>query len=317
MKLKNRPIGFKKHAFGFITGLFRTLFIIGVCYLFIFPFLSMLINAFKPIEVATDPTAVWIPRGFSLAGIKGAAKEMKYGKSALLTLTFTLGGTVGSLVSCSLAGYGLARFRFPGKSVTLVLVILTIIVPPQVTYTSTYLLYRFFDFGGLLSLFGVSLNLLDTPWVFILPSIFASGLRNGIFILVFYSLFKGLPIEMEEAAKIDGCDVFKTFVKVMLPLAVPAFVTVMLFSIVWHWTDFQSTTIFFTDNAVKPLIVMLSKLQYNLAASGVIESVGSNYQAVNIFLQAGALLVVAPPVILYIFMQKHFTESIERTGLVG
>lgn len=306
----------KKKAGMLCIAIFRTLFIIGICYLFLFPILNMLITAFRPVETAQDPTVVWIPRGFSLEGLKVAIAEMSYGKSAWLTLLFTVGSTLGAVVSCSLAGYGLARFKFPGKTITFGLVALTIIIPPQITYSSTYLLYRFFDFGGLLSVFDISLNLLDTPWVFVLPSMFATGLRNGIFILLFYSFFKGLPIEMEEAAKIDGCNVFKTFVAVMLPLAIPSFITVMLFSIVWHWSDFQSSTIYFTEG-VKPLVVMLSKLQYNLASSGVIKSVGDNFQAVRIYLQSGALLVITPPLVLYLFMQKHFTESIERTGLVG
>lgn len=307
---------YKKQMALLCVKIFRALFIIGVCYLFLFPILNMAITAFRPVETAQDPTAVWIPRGISLYGIKIAVREMSYLKSAGLTLLFTAGSTVAALISCSLAGYGLARFNFPGKLFTFVLVALTIIIPPQITYSSTYLLYRFFNFGGVLAPLGMSINLLDTPWVFVLPSMFATGLRNGIFILIFYSLFKGLPIEMEEAAKIDGCNVLKTFIQVMLPLAIPAFVTVMLFSIVWHWTDFQSSSIYFTDG-VKPLVVMLSKLQYNLSSSGVINSVGQNFQAVRIFLQSGALLVIAPPLILYMFTQKYFTESIERTGLVG
>ncbi len=297
------------------VGIFKAVFIIGICYLFLFPVLNMLITAFKTLESAEDPTVIWIPKGLSFEGIKMAFKELDFAKSAPLTLSITVFSTLAALVSCSLAGYGLARFNFPGKGISMVLVILTIIVPPQVIFSSTYLLFRFFDFGGLLAPFGASLNLLDTSWVFILPSMFAAGLRNGIFIFVFYSFFKGLPVEMEEAAKIDGCGVFKTFVQVMLPMAVPAFVTVLLFSIVWHWTDYQSSSTYFMQE-VKPLVVMLSKLQTALKTNGIISGTTSSF-AVRIYLQAGALLCVAPPLILYMFTQKYFTESIERTGLVG
>ncbi len=301
-----------KDVFVFIL---KFVFIVGICYLFLFPVLNMFITAFKSVDSANDPTVVWLPKSLSLEGIKMAFKELNYFKSATLSLTITIFSTLAALVSCSLAGYGLARFKFPGKSITMIFLILTIIVPPQVMYSSTYLLYRFFDFGGLLAPFNVSINLLESPFVFILPSMFASGLRNGIFIFVFYSFFKGLPVEMEEAAKIDGCGVFKTFIRVMIPMAVPAFITVMLFSIVWHWSDFQSASTYFTQE-IRPIVVMLSGLQTALDEGGVISANTSSF-AIRIYIQAGALLCVAPPLILYIFAQKHFTESIERTGLVG
>lgn len=192
---------------------------------------------------------------------------------------------------------------------------MTIIIPPQILFSSSYLQYRFFDFGGLLSVFGVSINLLDSPWVFILPSVFACGLRNGIFIYIFYSSFKGLPIEIEEAAKIDGCGVFKTFISVMAPIAIPAFVTVLLFSIVWHWTDYYSSATYFLGNT-KPIVVMLSGLESTLR-NGFGVTGGVSSVQLRMYLQAGAMLTIAPPLILYIFAQKYFTESIERTGLVG
>ncbi len=299
----------------FAVGIFKLVFIVGICYLFLFPVLNMIITSFKTIESAEDPTVIWIPTGLSLDGIKQAWQELKFSQAAPMSLTITIFSTLCALVSCSLAGYGLARFKFFGKSLIMTCVILTIIIPPQVLFSSTYLNFRFFDFGGLLSIFGVSLNLLDSSWVFILPAMFATGLRNGIFIFVFYSFFKGLPVEMEEAAKIDGCGVFKTYLSVMIPMAVPAFITVMLFSIVWHWTDYQSSATYFTQE-VKPLVVMLSGLKDALSRGGVISTTTSNF-AVRIYVQAGALLCVAPPLILYMFTQKYFTESIERTGLVG
>lgn len=296
-------------------GLFKLVFIVGICYLFLFPILNMLITSFKSLATADDPTIVWIPKGLSLEGIKTSMKILNYSKSAPLTLVITIFSTLCALVSCSLAGYGLARFKFPGKSVAMLAVVLTIVIPPQVMYSSTYLLYRFFDFGGLLSIFGVSFNLLDTHWVFTLPAIFASGLRNGIFIFIFYSFFKGLPVEMEEAAKIDGCGVFTTYIRVMLPLAIPSFITVLLFSLVWHWTDFQSATTYFTQE-VRPLTVMLSNLKSNLARDDTVAATMSQ-NALRIYVQSGATLCVAPPLVLYLFTQKYFTESIERTGLVG
>lgn len=305
----------KKRAKEIAISVFRLLFCICICYLFLYPILYMLITSFQSPSSIEDPTVIWIPKSLSLEGLKGAIKEMEYWRSAGLTLTITLGSTAAALCSCALAGYGLARFNFPGKIIVFVLLILTIVIPPQVLYSSTYILYRFFDFGGLLSIFGASINLLESPMVFILPSMFANGLRNGIFIFIFYSSFKGLPVEIEEAAKIDGCGVFKTFLRVMVPMAVPAFITVLLFSIVWHWTDYNSSATYFTQD-LKPLVVMLKRLSTALYQGGYRDASGSVF-SLRMYLQAGAMLTIAPPLILYIFTQKYFTESIERTGLVG
>lgn len=305
----------KKKAKEMAISVFRLLFCICICYLFLYPILYMLITSFQSPSSIEDPTVIWVPKQLSFEGIKGALEEMNYWKSAGLTAIITLGSTAVALCSCALAGYGLARFKFFGKTLVFVLVILTIVVPPQVLYSSTYILYRFFDFGGITSIVGLSFNLLESPMAFILPSLFACGLRNGIFIFIFYSSFKGLPIEIEEAAKIDGCGVFKTFLSVMVPMAVPAFITVLLFSIVWHWTDYNSTSTYFTQE-LRPLVVMLKNLSTNLQMGGYRDASGSIF-SLRMYLQAGAMLTIAPPLILYIFTQKYFTESIERTGLVG
>ena len=305
----------KKHIKGTVVGIFKGLFIIGMCYLFLFPILYMLITAFQDPNSVNDPSVVWIPKKVSLSAVKEAIEYLDFWKSAGLTLIITIGSTIASIASCAITGYGLARFKFKGRSIVFFGVLMTIIIPPQILFSSSYLQYRFFDFGGLLSVFGVSINLLDGPWVFILPSVFACGLRNGIFIYIFYSSFKGLPIEIEEAAKIDGCGVFKTFISVMAPIAIPAFVTVLLFSIVWHWTDYYSSATYFLGNT-KPIVVMLSGLESTLR-NGFGVTGGVSSVQLRMYLQAGAMLTIAPPLILYIFAQKYFTESIERTGLVG
>ena len=306
---------FRKRAKGAAVGIFKGLFIMGMCYLFLFPVIYMCITAFQDPSSINDPTVVWIPKKLSFTAIKEAIKYLDFWKSAALTLVITIFATLCSIISCAVTGYGLARFKFKGRSIVFFGALLTIIIPPQVLFTSNYLQYRFFDFGGLLSLFGASINLLDSPWVFVLPAIFACGLKNGIFIFIFYSSFSGLPVEIEEAAKIDGCGVFKTFIRVMAPMAVPAFVTVLLFSIVWHWTDYNSSATYFLQST-KPIVVMLSNLRQTLVSGMNLGSAVTDAQ-LRMYLQAGAMLTIAPPLVLYIFAQKYFTESIERTGLVG
>ena len=319
LSMLNKDMGntlvLKKRFSELVFTVFRWALIIGLLYLFLFPILYMMLTAFQSADSASDPTVVWIPRQISLDGIKGALKHLNYFRSAFETLIITIGSTVALLISCSMAGYGLARYRFRGRNISLALAILIIVVPPQLLFPSTYVMYRFFDFSGLTSLFGISFNLLNTPWTFILPSIFGVGLRGGLFIYLFCQFFSGLPKELEESAKLDGCGHFFTYVKIMAPLAKPAFVTVALFSMVWHWSDYFSASTYY-NGELKPLVVMLTKLGSILRNDGILAT-GEGVFSIRMYLQAGAMLAVAPPLLVYIFAQKQFVESIERTGLVG
>ena len=310
-KLYKNPYILKKRSLALTVKIFRTLFIVGLAYLFLFPLFYMLVSAFQSPETIGDPTVIWIPKKLSLDGMKGAIKYLRYWDSLLLTTAFTVFSTLAAVVSCSLVGYGFARFKFPFKNVAFFFVLLTIIVPPQTIMMSQFLHFWHFDFGGILKIFGLEFNLLDTILVYVLPALFAAGLRCGLYIFIFRQFFSGMSVEMEEAAKIDGCGAFKTFYKIMVPLAVPAFTTVILFSVVWHWNDYTYKVYFPSD--VKPLSAMLQGMGSALHMMGL----SGNSMEMRMYYQSGALLTIFPPLVLYIFAQRYFTESIERTGLVG
>ena len=299
----------------YATVLFRTCMIITMCYLFLYPVFYMGVTSIMTLESASDPTVLYIPKGMTFDNIKTAFSLLEFPKSATLSLVITVFSTLGTLFSCSLTGYAFARFRFKGKNLIFVFVLLMIIVPQQTLIMPNYLQYHFFDMGGLLSIFGVKLNLLDTPWVFILPSFFASGLKAGIFIFIFRQFFTGLPKELEAAARIDGCGPLKTFVLIMVPLAVPAFITVVMFSVIWHWNEYYSSSLYFLGDT-KPIMVMLENLLSKLRLNGVLSEANTEFQS-RIFLQAGALICILPPFVLYLFTQKYFIESIERSGITG
>ncbi len=114
---------------------------------------------------------------------------------------------------------------------------------------------------------------------------------------------------------IDGCGALRTFIQVMLPLAKSAFITVLLFSFVWHWNDYVQASMYFSDN--QPISVMLNQMQSLLQDAKLFNFVTNTPDEIRTFLQAGCLMTILPPLILYIFTQRFFTESIERTGIVG
>ena len=284
-----------------------------------FPLYYMLVVSFQRPDLAVDPTSVYVPKAFSTEAYKIAFKQLDYKNSALLSLIISVLSTALAAISCSLTGYAFARFEFKGKKIAFLFVMLLIVIPPQQIIVPQYLMYKSFNFGGLLSLFGVELNLLNTPFVFVLPSMFAVGLKAGIFIFIFRQFFLGQPRELEEAAKIDGCGALQTFIKVMAPLAKPAFVVVIMLCIIWHWNDYYSSSMFFIDK-IKPVMVCLERLRQNIVEMSTLPGLPKgNYTPVilRMYLQAGVVLTITPPLFLYVFMQKQFVESIDRTGIVG
>lgn len=313
---------FRKNGTSFIWKLFRFFLLIGICYIFLFPVLYMISVAIRGPESVNDPSVVWIPREFALSSIKTAVEILEYPRAVGVTVLLSVGGTLGSLISCALVGYGFARFNFKEKGFMFALVLLTIIVPPQTTIISSFINYRNFDFFGILGLLHMiipavpeSISLVNTVWTFILPAFFAAGLRAGLFIYIFRQFFSGMPKDLEEAAMIDGCGAFRTFVQVMLPLAKSAFITVLLFSFVWHWNDYFQSSMYFSDN--QPISVMLNQMQSLLQDAKLFNFVTNTPDEIRTYLQAGCLLTILPPLVLYIFTQRFFTESIERTGIVG
>ena len=288
--------------------LVRFCFLLGLCYLFLFPIFYLLLQTFSDPDSLTNPNVVWIPLKWTMANVKAAIEEINFFASAKVSLIHAVGGTIASLISCSLIGYGFARYKFAEKGIAFLCVVLTIIVPPQTLLITQYLQYA--DF------LGTGLSLVDTPWVLILPALFGCGLRNGLFIFIFRQFFLGLPKDLEEAAWVDGCNPLRTFVSIILPSSGPGIVTVTLFSFVWHWNDYYYSAMLYRENqkALVPTMQALAGTLLHVVSDG-----GSGGEALNArgVLGAAGLLTIIIPMALYIFLQRYFVESIERTGIVG
>lgn len=310
----------KRDGQNLLINLLRFALMFGLAYIFLFPILYIVSVSFQSSASVNDPSVVWIPKSITLDNFKITMEVLEYSKSVALSFKISIFSTIAAVVSCSLAGYGLARFKFKERNIIFALVVLTIIIPAQATMIPSYLNFRFFDFGGIMKLLSpitgvANINLLETPWVFILPAIFANGVRCGLYIFIFRQFFIGLPAELEEAAKIDGCGTLKTYVRIMVPLAVPCFVTVMLFSFIWHWNDLYGSIMYF-GSGDRPINAMLEGLLQLLRQSNLYIGNTSPYQ-IRTYLASGSLLSIWPPLLLYIFFQRFFTEGIAKTGIVG
>ncbi|TYP79820.1 carbohydrate ABC transporter permease [Paenibacillus methanolicus] len=289
--------------------LLRAVLVTGLCFVILYPLFFKLSISFKARGDMLDPTVLWIPKHVTLDNFRFAASTLRYAETFTNSLVISLLTTVLQIVSCSLAAFGFARLKFKGSGVLFALAVFTIVVPSQTLMIPTYLNYRYFDPAGIIGWFGggQGLNLLDSYWPFVLQAITGMGIKSGLIIFIFRQFFRGIPKELEEAAYIDGCGVFQTFWRIMLPNAIPAIITGFLFSFVWMWNDNYYAGLLLTKIKVltTTLPMMWTATQFEDGLYG--------YMIKN----TGELLFIAPIVILYMFVQRYFTESIERTGLVG
>ncbi|MDD4327232.1 MAG: carbohydrate ABC transporter permease [Eubacteriales bacterium] len=318
MILENNVKHLSKKIYKVTFSISRAIIIIGLCFILVYPLLYMISMAFRPESQILDPSVIWIPRSLTFDNLINVVSLMEYGKNLKNTALISVFSSVLLVLSCSVVGYGFARFKFKGRDILFGLVLFTIIVPPQTTIIPLFLGFRSFDFaflGKIPVLFGkepVMTNLLNTLWTMYLPAIFASGIRSGLCIYIFRQFYKGLPKELEDASAVDGCGPVKTFLRVMVPLSSSAFITVFLFSFVWYWNDYYYSGMFFINGNTVSLA--LSSLQSKLLA--VNEGSYDPYRYI-VSMQAGSLLVVGPPLIVYIVFQRYFTQSIEKVGIVG
>ncbi len=299
----------------------RQLFMLGISYVVLYPLLYMVSNAFKPVEQYYDPSVVWIPKSLTMENFKIVALVMDIGNVMKNTVIIELLPAIISAMVCMMIGYGLARFNFRGKRFVVACVILTIIVPQQTIASSLYSSFRYFDFLGILKFLHRfipavdTLNLIGTPWVTILPSLLGVGLKSGIFIFIYMQFFTGLPKELQEAAAIDGCGEFSTFLKIIVPTAKNINIAVLLLAVVWNWNDYYTPSMFIrTKDTIATAMASFQANLENLHNMGIGVA---NIQTAQTQIQAACLITILPLVVLYIFLQKRFSEGIENSGLTG
>lgn len=305
-----------KAIIGAVWPVFRALILFGLCFIILYPLIFMFSTAFRPNEQMSDPSIVWIPKSFTLSNIKQTWDIMQYDTTVLNTIKLNLISSLLSVASCAITGYGFARFKFKGRNVLFAIVILMIIVPPQITTIPLFIQFSYFKAFGLVKVFTgeATMSLIDSGITMYAPAIFANGIKAGLFIYIFRQFFRGLPKELEDAAYLDGCGPFKTFIKVMAPNASSSFLTVFLFSIVWYWNDYYISSSFFTNNDTVAL--MLKNLDATLRAQ-LFNNQSISPRQIIVWLESGCILSTFPILIMYIFLQKYFVEGVERSGLVG
>ncbi len=307
----------RKQFFDAVWPIFRAVIVFGLCFIIMYPLIFMISSAFRPRAEMNDPTIMWIPKTFTMSNIKDAIRAMDFWNTLKNTLILNIGCSLVQVLTCALTGYGFARFKFKGKSILFFVVIMMILVPSQIILIPQYMFFRYFNPLGIYNMItGNYINLINTAVTMYFPAFTANGIRAGLFIYLFRQSFRGLPKELEDAAYLDGCSPFRTFVQVMIPNAGSTFLTVFLLSVVWYWNDYYVSTSFFTDN--RTIALMLKNLDANLTR--IIFDNGNvqvNVRELIVWMESGCLISITPMLIMYVLLQKNFTEGIARSGLTG
>lgn len=303
-----------------VWAIVRTVLLTGLCFLVLYPILTLLITSLKSEQDMYDSTVIFIPRSLEFLNFIAMWNHMGAGNLMLNSIVSSLGLGILQMVSCTLVAYGLARFKFKGRGLIFALVIITLVIPVQLLADSMRLRYRNFN---ILTMFSMNsryiyntnqgLNLIGSWAVFIAMSATAVMYRNGLYIFLLRQYFKNQPKELEEAAYIDGANTFRTFWQIMLPSAMPLLITVFLFAFVFQYNDAWYLKMLYPSAEVMANRIGQAGYTY---VTQVLDK--QNDTAVQTIYDAVAVILhIIPLIILYVFCQQFFTQSIERSGMVG
>jgi multiple sugar transport system permease protein len=263
----------------------RYAFVIVLSLVFLFPLLTMLSTAFKfPNDVFHAPPSLW-PREWTLSNFADAFTQIPVLRYLANTLLISGLSVVGTVLSCPLVAYALAKVKWRGARPLLIIVVATMMLPPQVTMIPIFLIWNGFGAVGTY-----------------LPLIVPAFLGTPFFIFLIRQFLLSVPDELIEAARIDGASEFRTYATIVLPIARPAIITAAIFQFMWAWTDF-----------LNPLIYLNDASTYTLSI-GLYTFFGQNTIAWGP-LMAAATLFALPAVFLFLLGQRFFIGGIS-TGAI-
>ena len=311
----------KNKTKGVGVSVLRMLFLLAFEFVLLYPVIFMISNSFKVTSDTLNPAVKWFSLSPTTYGYKVAWMAFDYWNGLKITFLFGIVSGLIEVVTCAVYAYGLSRFELKFKKLWMFLLIVTILIPDVMLIIPRILNFRYMDVFGILGLFykltGVDLrvNITDTVWTFYLPSLFGVGLKGGLFIYIYMQFFKGLPRELEEAAWIDGAGPVQTFIRIIIPSSGVVILTVFIFSFIWHWNDWLLASMYTENNHTLAFTLRnISGYIGQLWSSMKISADSSTYYGAPL---AACLMFIAPPTLLYVILQRHFIESVDRVGIVG
>jgi len=262
--------------------------LIGLIVGSILPLLYMVSTSIKPDGSEFEFPIRWIPDRIAWENYVRSFTQVKTLTFLKNTLVVSLVSLIGEILTASLAAYGFARLRFPGRNALFVLMLSTLMLPYIVTLIPLFVLFR-------------SLGWINTLLPLTVPAFFGG---HPLYIFLLRQTYLGLPRELDEAARIDGAGFFRTWWSVLLPLTRPVLATVVILSLVFHWNDF-----------VAPLVYLNSQDNFTLALG--VRLFRDQYRTFFNLTMAFSTMMSLPIILVFFLFQKHFVRGIAMSGLTG
>ncbi|WP_435169100.1 carbohydrate ABC transporter permease [Falsirhodobacter sp. 1013] len=272
-----------------LNSTLRHALLIAVCFMMIYPILWMLSGSLRPAEELFGGDAGLIPSQVTVSAYPDGwfGLQVSFGRFFVNSLIIAVLSTVGNVVAASLVAYAFARLQFFGRGFWFALMLGTLMLPYHVTLIPQYVLFR-------------NLDLVNTWWPLILPKYFAV---DAFFIFLMVQFFRGIPKELDEAARMDGCSAWRIYWKIILPLSMPVLATAAIFSFIWTWEDFFGPLIYISE---------MRNYTVQLGLRSFIDSSGTSSWN-ELF--AMSVLSLVPIFLIFLFFQRLLIEGIATTGM--
>lgn len=266
--------------------------IVGSIAIFMFyPIIWMLLSSFKPSDQVMTTVATLIPKQWTLLnyftgwkGFGGVTFSTFFKNSLIITLL----ATIGAVVSSTLVAYGFARIQFKGKNILFLCMLTTMMLPHQVIMIPQYIIFNLFGW-------------VNSPLPIVVPAYCAKPL----FIFMIIQFIEGIPKDLDEAAKMDGCSPYSIFSKIICPLVRPAMVTCAIFEFYWKWDDYMGSLLYLNSPDKYTVSIALKNFTDPMSSS--------DYGAMF----AMCVLSLLPIIIIFLLLQKYIVEGVASTGIKG
>lgn len=305
--IKKQLLGMKTND-GILYKVVTYTILITFGFVFLYPLLYMLSLSFMSNLDLVDNRIGWIPSSLYTFNYEMTWKALKLPGAFFTTALVAGTSTICVIISSALVGYGLARFHFWGKNLVFILLIFTYIVPKTLFFIPRFQIFMELGLKGNIGALAV-------------PALTGQGEQAALFILIFYQFFKMIPKALEEAAFLDGAGPIRTFITIALPMVGPAFIIVGVYAFSIYWNETFLTS-FYLDGKVQTVPILLGELQNTFGkvvqaneGGGFDQNPNMNFTEAKAF--AGTLLSILPLALFYLFIQRWFVESIDKSGITG
>lgn len=264
-----------------------------LCLFFFLPFLWMVLSSFKTVQEIAALPPTWFPKEWQWQNYVQGWTQQPFGRWTLNSVLVTGLSVLGQTVSSAATAYAFARFRFPGRDVLFLVVLGTLVLPREITLIPLFILFK-------------NLRWLDTLLPLTVPNFFAYGAGGAFFIFLLRQAFMTIPTDYDDAARVDGANSLWIFWRIIIPLSVPALITVAVFAFLFNWNEF-----------LYPLVFLSNKDNYTLPVGlRFYQTLGSDTRTTyEHLLMAVSVLASLPPVILFFVAQRYLVRGSVTSGL--